>query len=449
MRRGRMLAVMLLCAASKLFAEPSIAHHSARAPETVSTPDTETSDFMVGRVHVILRHSSANDVVAANVYLLGGTRQLTPETAGIETLMLAASEEGTRRFPKAALRAITARTGATINIGTSVDWTTFGLLTLRQTFDSSWAVFADRLVEPRLDSADVDRIRRQMLIGARQADLDPDAAVRDLADGLLYANHPYRLDAGGSVASLSQLTVAAVRNYHRTQVVQSRLLVVVVGNIDRPSLERAIRRTLATLPAGDYHWEPPPPLTPAASHVATLSRAMPTNYILGYYAGPPAGTADYAALRIATAVLSGRMFAEVRSREHLAYAVEAPFLERDISAGGFYVTTTDPIAALNAMATELRRLQTTIVDPDGLRTLIGQFITEYFLKNETNGDQASFLARAELYDGSYRDAAQFVARLRAVTPEDIQRVAIQYMHDTRFGFVGDTTKVPAILATRF
>jgi zinc protease len=143
------------------------------------------------------------------------------------------------------------------------------------------------------------------------------------------------------------------------------------------------------------------------------------------------------------------MFAEIRSREHLAYAVEAPFLERAISAGGFYVTTTDPARAANAMFIELRELQTTLVDPDGLRTLIGQFITDYFLKNETDADQASFLARAELYDGDYRAASTFVARLRAVTPADIERVAIQYMHDTRFGFVGDTTKAPPALRTRF
>jgi hypothetical protein len=36
-----------------------------------------------------------------------------------------------------------------------------------------------------------------------------------------------------------------------------------------------------------------------------------------------------------------------------------------------------------------------------------------------------------------------------VTPADIERVAIQYMHDTRFGFVGDTTKAPPALRTRF
>ena len=113
------------------------------------------------------------------------------------------------------------------------------------------------------------------------------------------------------------------------------------------------------------------------------------------------------------------------------------------------MTTTDPAAALTAMANEVHRLQTTPVDPDGLHTLVGQFITDYFLKNETNADQASFLARAELYDGDYRAADEFVSRLRDVTSSDIRRVALLYMHDTRFGFVGDTTQLPASILSRF
>jgi zinc protease len=412
-------------------------------------PDTSTTTFMVNRVQVILRHNDANDVVAANIYLLGGTSQLTARNAGIEALMLAASDGGTRRFPRGVLRAVTARTGATIVIDASLDWTVFGLRTLRQAFDSSWAVFADRLVAPTLDSADVDRARQQMITSTLQSEADPDEAVTRLADSLVYANHPYHLDPNGTAASLARLTSKDVRAYHDDQVVQSRLLVVVVGNIARAQVERAVRATLAKLPTGHYVWRAPPPLTPAAERVALLSRPLATNYTLGYYSGPPANTPDYAALRLATAVLGGRMFTEVRSREHLAYAVEAPFLEHAIAVGGYYVTTTDPAAALDAMAIEVEQLKTTLVDPDGLKALVGQFITDYFLKNETNADQASFLARAQLYEGDYRKTADFVASLRRVTPEDIQRVARTYMHDARFAFEGDTTKAPAALKTRF
>jgi hypothetical protein len=57
--------------------------------------DTATERFEVAGVRVILRRNVASDVVAANLYLLGGTQQLTPATAGIEALLLTASERGT------------------------------------------------------------------------------------------------------------------------------------------------------------------------------------------------------------------------------------------------------------------------------------------------------------------------------------------------------------------
>ena len=63
--------------------------------------DTATTSFDVNGLKVILRRNTANDVVAANLYLLGGTQQLTPATQGIESFLLNASELGTKLFPKA------------------------------------------------------------------------------------------------------------------------------------------------------------------------------------------------------------------------------------------------------------------------------------------------------------------------------------------------------------
>ena len=89
------------------------------------------------------------------------------------------------------------------------------------------------------------------------------------------------------------------------------------------------------------------------------------------------------------------------------------------------------------------------VDPAGLKRLEQQFVTEYYLKNETNADQASVLARAELYQGDYRAADRFQAELRRVTPADVARVAKKYLVNFRFAFVGDTTKVDRALLSRF
>ena len=81
---------------------------------------------------------TANDVVAANVYLLGGAQQLTPATQGIETLLLASSERGTKRFPREKVRQLTAGLGSQISIGPSEDWTLFGFTSVRSTFDSTF-----------------------------------------------------------------------------------------------------------------------------------------------------------------------------------------------------------------------------------------------------------------------------------------------------------------------
>ena len=60
-----------------------------------------------------------------------------------------------------------------------------------------------------------------------------------------------------------------------------------------------------------------------------------------------------------------------------------------------------PKATLTLMREEIDRIQRELLDRDGLERLVQQFITEYFLRNETNGDQATFLARAQIYHGDY------------------------------------------------
>ena len=102
------------------------------------------------------------------------------------------------------------------------------------------------------------------------------------------------------------------------------------------------------------------------------------------------------------------------------------------------------IARLRATSPSVRSaLQQGTIDREALERLVQQFITEYFLNNETNAEQANFLARAQLYRGDFRVADLFVDELREVSPEDVQRVARQYMRDVRFAYVGDSQRLSA------
>src|SRR6478609_8712178 len=179
MNRARFM--MALLAATALTSPVRAAH--AAAPALVQAPDTAvTTKFEVNGIPIILRRNPANEVVVANLYLLGGARQLTPQTAGIEAMLLAASERGTRKFPGSVLRQRTARLGSTISIEASEDWSAIGLHAIRATFDSTWALLADRVMAPTLAPNDVEIVREQMLTGARQRTTDPDDAASELAD---------------------------------------------------------------------------------------------------------------------------------------------------------------------------------------------------------------------------------------------------------------------------
>ena len=402
--------------------------------------DALTASYTVNGVRVIHRRTNTS-IVVANLYLLGGVRQFTAATAGIETFLLAASERGTARYPKASLRKAMARTGSAIGVSPGEDWTLVGIRTTTSELDSTWAIFADRLMRPTLDSAEVELVRDQMVSGVRQRADSPDATLEYLADSIAYAGQPYALSPVGDETSLSRLTVAQLRAYHASQFVTSRMLLVVVGDVSREKVETLVRNSIAKLPAGTYSWTMPTAFAALPGDVVFARRTLPTNYIQGYFAGPPANSPDGPALRVAAAVLSGRMFAEIRSRRNLTYAVSANYRDRGLTSLGLYVTTTAPDTTLALMKNEVRALQQSNIPTENLQPLIAQFLTEYFLDNETITAQADFLARAQLYRVDFRAGERFVTELRAVTGDDVRRVANSYLKNARWAYVGDPSRV--------
>lgn len=437
-----MTTLRLLACLALAIPAGSSASAQGRGGTAMAGRDSGTVGYDVDGIRVIHRHVGSGDIVVANLYLLGGVRQVTAENAGIELLLLEASERGTRTYSRDHLRRLMAQLGTTITTHVGVDWSAIGLRATRATLDSTWHILASRISEPRFDSVEVALIKRQLVAAVRQREDSPDAQVEFVADSFAFQGHPYRLPPSGTEASLSRISLEDLRKYQASQVMKSRMLLVVVGNVSRAQIEKLVRGTLSALPAGDYRWTLPDTLPRMKAGAVTIARQLPTNYILGLYPGPRADSPDYHALRIASAILSGQLFSEVRSRQNLTYAVDAPFIERAVAAGGLYVTTGQPERTLDIMRGELLDLQTGMVEPQALERLILQFITQYFLNNESGAQQADFLARAELYYGDFRRAEGFVDELRAITPADIRRAALRYMRDVQFVYIGNPRQAP-------
>ena len=402
--------------------------------------DTATVSYVVSGVRVIQRKTTAS-IVVANLYLLGGVRQMTPKTAGIENFLLAVSEFGTQKYPKAAMRSALARTGSEIPVAPGEDWTLVSVRTTTSELDSTWSIFAERIMHPALDSADVEFVRDQMVSGVRQRADSPEATLEYLSDSIAYAGSPYALSPVGTESSLSRISRTELRNYEREQMVTSRMLLVIVGNVSRAKVEALVSSTLGKLPAGKYVWTMPDTMPTRPADVIFDQRPLPTNYIQGFINGPPANSADAPALRIASAVLSGRMFAEIRSRRNLTYAVSASFRDRGLTSMELYVTTTSPDTTVALMSEQVHELQDGEIETSRLRPLVQQFVTEYFLDNETITAQADFLARNQIYRGDFHAGARFVADLKAVTGADVRRVARQYFKNVRWAYVGDPSRI--------
>ena len=414
---------------------------AAAAPLRGIDPDSLTTMRQVSGLQIIQRINRGNDLVAVSLYLLGGTRQLSDRTAGIEALLLRAAEYGTEHYPGAQSQRAMARTGALEVLDPEADWTLAGFIVLRPDLDSAWTVFADRLTHPALDPDAVRQAREQMLTEVRRRFADPDARIRVIANQAAFTGHPYALDPEGSEQSLGAIDLNDLAVYART-LVTSRMLLVVVGNVDTATVSALVTRTLGALPHGDYKWTLPPGLPhQERSHWLIESRDLPTNYILGYFTGPAVSSPDYAAFRVATDLLSSRLFEVIRVQHGLSYSAYAPFLERAMGVGGVYASTAKPEDVLPLMYDQIRDLVQEQYDSFLLHKFITSFRVEYISRNASDQDQADLLARAELYLGDYRQTDRFLQQVYRVGGEDVQRVANRYMRVIQWSYIGNTARM--------
>ncbi|HEY6223501.1 MAG TPA: pitrilysin family protein [Gemmatimonadales bacterium] len=430
----RLLGGLLAVAGGTLGARPA-------APLPLDA-DSLTTVREVSGVRIIQRINRRNDLVAVRLYLLGGTRQLTDRTAGIEALLLNAAEFGTDHYPGGQSQRAMARTGAVEVLEPDADWTVFGFITLRQDFDSAWVVFADRLTNPTLGTDAVRQARDQMMTTVRRRYADPDERIQIIANLGAFTGHPYALDPEGTEQSLSAITVRDLTEYVHTQIVTSRMLLVIVGNVDTAAVSALVTRTIGALPHGAYKWTLPPPLPHQdRSHWLIETRDLPTNYILGYITGPPVSNPDYPAFRVATDLLSSRLFEKIRVERGLSYAASAPFLERAVGVGGLYASTPKPEEVLPIMYDQIRWLLQEQLDGFVLHQFVTSFRLQYVARNGSDADQADLLARAELYLGDYQKTDRFLQQLYRIGPDDVRRVADRYMRIIQWAYIGNTERM--------
>ena len=403
--------------------------------------NAQVARFDVAGIPVILKPITANEVIAVRMYLRGGSASLTPANAGIEAMMLAASTQGTAKYSKDAFADLSTETGTNIGSQSTTDFSVLTLQGVRQNWDKSWDLFTQAALHPTFPANEVQIVRGQMIDAAKRRSDDPDQYLNYLADSLFYSGHPYSVIPTGTETSLASITTAALAAWHKQRMTKENLLIVVVGNVSRADLTSKIQAAFGSLPATGGRAPALSAMKPITPELVTVERALPTNYITGYFSAPTLTDPDYVAFRAATDILADRLFEEVRTKRNMTYAVAAGLESRAANRGRLYVTAVDPDTTVKVIFSTVKQLQDNPQSSAAVAENINASLTNYLLGQETNMGQAAALGLWELVGGGYQNYARFINSYKGVTAADIQRVAKKYLQHARFVVIGDPKKV--------
>jgi zinc protease len=417
------------------------------APEPASIQNVEAAqaalvtEFEVNGLKVLVKRRPGSLTVAAGLFLRGGSRNITAENAGIEALMLNVATEASANFPRERMRTETSRMGTAIGAGANYDYSALTLASTRPNFDRSWEIFKDVVLHPSFTKQDVELVQSRMVAALRDDEDTPDDYLQRLQEKVAYVGHPYFNRPSGTAETVSRLTAEDLRRYHQQMMQTSRLLLVIVGDLDPAQLRASIAQSLGRLPRGDYKPSPLPQLSFTTPSVEVTKRGLPTNYIQGLFAAPSLTASDIYPMRIATSILQDRVFQEVRVKRNLSYAPSSFLKSQGANVGGIYVTAVDANKAVRVMLDEIARLQQEPISAEDITGVVSQYLTSYYMGQETNAAQAAELAQYELIGGGWRNSLVTIERLRAVSPADVQRAARSYMRNIRFVVIGNPDQI--------
>jgi len=399
------------------------------------------TEFEVNGLKVLVKRREGSQTVAAGLFIRGGVENISATNAGVEAFMLNVASEASANFPRDRMRKETARMGTVIGDSVNYDYSALSMAATRANFDRSWEIFTDIALRPSFTKEDVALVQARILAGLQGENDEPDAYLQRLQDRAAYAGHPYLNRPEGTADNIRRLTAEDLHAYHQKIMQTSRLLLVIVGDLDAAQLKTRIAASFGKLPRGDYKPQAPPPLSFTSSTVDVTSRELPTNYVQGLFTAPSITSPDIYPMRVASSLLRDRVFEEVRVKRNLSYAPDAFLRNQSANIGGLYVTAVDANQAVRVMLNEIARLQREPIGRDDINAVIAQFLTSYYVGEETNAAQASELAQYELIGGGWRNSLTFLEKLRAVTPADVQRVAQKYMRNIRFVVLGNPQQI--------
>ncbi len=377
--------------------------------------------------------------VTVSFYVGAGARYETPAEAGISHLVEHCCFKGSARRPTARLisEAIEG-VGGVLNAGTDRELTVYYAKAPSAHLDLALDVVLDLAIRPTFDLRELEKERQVILEELAMIEDNPGEIAELALDELLWPNSALGRDVAGTPASVRAIARERAVAYHRDQYVSSNALLSVAGDVDLDTVADLVMRHSTPWESGSPgDWVRLSPSAPGGPRVGL--RAKPTeqaNVMIGL-PGVSFEHPDRYALDVLASVLgegmSSRLFIELREELSLAYDVHAYSHHlRDTGALNIFLGV-DPDNIMPALDAALRQLA---LLHDGISDAELHKIREYskgrlILGMEDTRAVSAWYGGQALLLGRPHSMEEVIARLEAVTREDLARVAHDYIREDR------------------
>lgn len=354
--------------------------------------------------------------------------------------------KGTPKWPKGTADKAISREGGMWNGATWYDFTTYYATLPAEKIELELEIEADRMTGALFDPKEVES-ERTVIISERQgAENDPLFLLSEEVMAAAFRVHPYGHETLGHMCDLQGMTRDDLYRHYRTYYVPNNAVAVAVGDFEPERMLDLIRKHFGSIPAGEIP-NGPHPTEPAqrGERRVMLEGEGNTAYLTVVFHTPPASHPDFYPLVVLDTVLTGASGMTLfggggtNKSSRLYRALVDTELVTQVS--GSLVPTVDPFvysitATVRAGHTpaeveerlreELEKARREAITEEELSKAIKQAKAQFAYSSESVTGQAFWLGWSEVF-ADYTWFENYLDRLGAVTPEDVRRVAEEYL----------------------
>ena len=398
--------------------------------------DYHESELNNGLTVVTLEDFSC-PIVAVQVWYQVGSKDERPDRQGYAHMFEHMMFKGTDRVgPKDHFQLIH-RTGGSSNAHTSLDQTVYEETLPTDQLELALWLEAERMAFLKIDQESFDTERKVVEEELRMRENEPYGNLDKKLAAILFKEHPYRWSPIGNLADLRATSVPDLRAFWQRYYVPDNATLIIVGAVKHEKVVQLAEKYFGWIQKRDM----PPrvtihePLPNNPKPVVIDNENAPAPLAGFVFRAVPLGHKDAPALDFLALILGGtkssRLYRELVAEKQLAVQTAAMTwnLQQDgiFVVGAVFAPGSDPNTVLGKIKTHIETIQKQLVTSEELETARNQLLRSVVTGNLSIDSKAGVLGYAAVTVGDLSYANKVLSQIRAVTAEDVQRVANEYL----------------------